>query len=285
MADNRRDKDVSALLHAPLGILIVIRCIEEMNRNRPRALLAEDLSEFVIDESDDLRFFALSAARLIELVVECVIDLSPYAPDYQQRVNALLSCGPSLQRATEQLLDAPGTANWFTDLDRKQQVWISPDGRPLAQAAFRLDLRPFGHDVPKPHRALWTSTSNDDYPGHWIHYLRMGEDHRPPPYHPWRLEVSPAARVYEIHGPEAWHTLCLASPLYAPDGSVMPNWEAVARIWDGVHLSVGGLLTTEGVRWSTPEGWTQLSSWTVECTVWLRWVFDHMERLPNIDVE
>ncbi len=130
--------------------------------------------------------------------------------------------------------------------------------------------------------ALWTSTSNDDYTSHWIPYLRWGEDHRPPPYHPWRLEVSPTVRVYEIHGPEAWHTLCLASPLYAPDGAVMPNWEAVAHIWDGVHLSVGWLLTTEGIRWSTPEGWTHLSGWTLESTVWLRWVFDHMERLPPV---
>jgi hypothetical protein len=216
-------------------------------------------------------------------VVECVIDLSPYASDYQQRVDALLTLGPSLQRAAEQFLETPGTANWFADLDRRQQVWLSDNGRPPAAVAFHPDLRPFRQEVPKPRRALWTSTSTGTCPSHWIPYLRWSEDHRPPPYHPWRLEVSPTARVYEVHGPQAWHTLCLESPLKAPDGTFVPNWDAVARMWDGVHLSVGGLLTTEGVRWSTPEGWTQLFSWSVESTVWLRWVFVQVERLPDTD--
>lgn len=280
---SRRDEEVSALLHAPLGPLLVIRCIEEINPNRLHTFLPEDFSEFVIEESDDLRFFTLSVERLSELVVECVIDLSPYASDYQQRIDALLACGPSLKFAAEQLLDAPGTSNWFADLDRRQQVWIAPDDRPPTRAAFHPNLQPFGERVPKPLRALWTSTCIGTCPSSWVPYLRWGEEHRPPPYHPWQLEISPTARVYEIHGPEAWHSLCLAFPLYGPDNRVMPNWEKVARTWDGIHLSVGGLLTTEQVCWSTPQGWTQLSRWNVESTVWLQWVFTQVEHLPDTD--
>ncbi len=214
MADNRSDKEVSALLHAPLGTLVVIRCIEEINESRPRAIVAEDFSTFAIKESDDLRFSTLSAERLIELVVECVVDLSPYASDYQQRVNALLACGPFLKLAAEQLLSVPGTANWFADLDKKQQIWISPDGRSPTQVSFHLDLHPFTQAVTKPTSALWTSTRVGNIPGSWIPYLREGEDRRRPPYHPWRLEISPTTHVYEVHGPEAWHSLCLAFPLH-----------------------------------------------------------------------
>lgn len=283
MANEERNRLISALLHAPLGCLIVIRCIEELNGNRPRALVAEDFSRFVIDENDDLRFFTLSAERLIELVVQCVIDLTPDAPDYWQRVNALLARGPSLRFAAEQLLDAPGTANWFASLDRKRQIWVSPDGSPPTHVSFRPDLRPFGDKVPKPRRALWTSTSVGTCPGSWILYLRWGEDRRPPPYHPWRLEVAPTAHVYEVHEPQAWHSLCMAFPLYGPDNLIMPDWRKVAQVWDGVHLSVGGLLTTEQLYWHTQQGWTHLFGWSVESTVWLRWAFTRVERLPDID--
>jgi len=283
MADNRSDKEVSALLHAPLGTLVVIRCIEEINESRPRAIVAEDFSTFAIEESDDLRFSTLSAEHLIELVVECVVDLSPYASDYQQRVNALLTRGPFLKLAAEQLLSVPGTANWFADLDKKQQIWISPNGCSPTQDSFRLDLHPFTQDVTKPALALWTSTRVGNIPGSWIPYLREGEDRRRPPYHPWRLEISPTTHVYEVHGPEAWHSLCLAFPLHKDNNYIMPNWEKVIRIWDGVHISVGGLLTTEQVCWGTTQGWTQLSGWGVESTVWLRWVFTQMECLPDVN--
>jgi hypothetical protein len=283
MAGKRRDEQVAALLHAPLGILLTIRFIEEINTTPFHPFLAEHFSELVIEETSNFRFNTLSTERLAELVVECVTDPSPHAPDYRQRVEVLLTRGPSLWRAAEQLLDAPGTANWFTDLDRGRQVWLSPDGRSPTPVTFSAELRPLGGQVPKPRGALWTSTSLGTCPSHWIPYLRKGEDSHQPPYHPWRLEVSPAANIYEIHGPQAWHSLCLASPYYGPDNIVLPNWEAVARTWDGVHLSMGGLLTSEGVRWSTPEGWTQITGWNVESTVWLRWVFDQLEHLPDTE--
>lgn len=283
MTCNGWDEHVSALLQAPRGILLLIRSIEECDSNRFRAHTAEHFSELVIEETGDLRFNTLSAERLSELIVECVNDLSPFAPDYQQRVRALLTRGPSLRYAAEQLLDASGTASWFSDLDRRGQIWLSPDGRPPTPVDFNPDLRPFMEEVPKPRRALWTCTSIGTYPSHWIPYLRWGEDHRPPPYYPWRLNVSPTARIHEVHISEAWRTLCLEFPLYAPDGIIMPNWETVARAWHGVHLSVGGLLTTEGVRRNANEGWTQLTDWNVESTVWLRWVFDQVERLPDAD--
>ena len=111
MIGNRRDEHVAALLRAPLGILLAIRCIEEINMNPFHPFLAEHFSELVIEETGDFRFNTLSTERLAELVVECVTDLSPHAPDYQQRVEALLTRGPSLWRAAEQLLDAPGAAS------------------------------------------------------------------------------------------------------------------------------------------------------------------------------
>ncbi|MDB5077170.1 MAG: hypothetical protein JWO42_3349 [Chloroflexi bacterium] len=258
-----RNAQVPALLNAPLGIQMVVRSLEEARREGYRVLSAE---------------------RLSELAVRCGLELSPYFPDYQERVRALLARAPSLQREAEQLLAIPGTADWFADLDRGRQAWISPDGRPpLGPSGFHPDLRPFGSDVAKPLATLWTSTSAGRCPSSWISYLRYGGEQRPPPYHPWRLAVDAAAQVYEIHGPEAWQALCLDYPKCTLDGAVIPDWEAVAKRWDGVHLSMGGLLTAQGVSRGGPGARTQLAGWDVESTVWLRWVFEGVERLPDVE--
>ena len=97
------------------------------------------------------------------------------------------------------------------------------------------------------------------------------------------------ARVYEVHGPQAWQALCLAYPapsrlaypVETPAALIEPDWQGVARDWDGIHLSVGGLLTTERVRWGRSGAQTHLFGWGVESTVWLRWVFGSVERLPD----
>jgi hypothetical protein len=71
----------------------------------------------------------------------------------------------------------------------------------------------------------------------------------------------------------------MAYPTCRPDALIEPDWQAVSQDWDGVHLSIGGLLTTERVRWGTPGHETHLFGWSVESTAWLRWVFGSVERL------
>ena len=138
------------------------------------------------------------------------------------------------------------------------------------------------------------------------------------PVKQWRLRVSDAARVYEINGAADWHRLCVEYParsardssdpeeshnegwaLYPlatlprdADGQdfatdmerwLTPNWSAVAADWDGVHLTLGGLLTAEKVRVASAAGWSMLRFWDMEQTMWLRWAFDDTERLPERD--
>ncbi|MCY3543078.1 MAG: hypothetical protein OXH22_03405 [Chloroflexi bacterium] len=138
------------------------------------------------------------------------------------------------------------------------------------------------------------------------------------PVKQWRLRVSDAARVYEINGPADWHRLCAKYPAgsardasdpsesdnegwtlyplatlprdseeqdFATDMAswLTPNWSAVAAEWDGVHLTLGGLLTAEKVRVASAAGWSMLRFWDMEQTMWLRWVFDDVERLPDRD--
>jgi hypothetical protein len=248
------------------------------------------LQKLATRNREDGYFDPLSAERLAEIIVQCGQDLSPYTADHQERVDALLAHGSSLRRDASLLLNAPATAGWFTNLDRRRQVWIARDDRPAELTYFSADLSPFGSGITKPRKVLWTSTSIGSCASGWIPYLRWGEDGREPPYHPWRLQVLSSARVYEVQGPQSWHALCLAYP--APSSSayslptskdlIEPNWQAIAHDWDGIHLSTGGLLTTERVIWGKSDARTHLFGWDVESTAWLRWVFDRVERLPDV---
>ena len=138
------------------------------------------------------------------------------------------------------------------------------------------------------------------------------------PLKQWRLRVSESARVYEIDSAADWHKLCANYPARSArdasdpevsdaagwgkyplatlprDGDerdfatdmdrwLTPNWAAVAEDWDGVHLTLGGLLTAGKVRCASGAGWSMLRFWDIEQTMWLRWAFDGMERLPERD--
>ncbi len=300
-----RHAHLDELLRSPLGVLIVARSMIEVGGTPPGMPVADHLGaaysandiafclrELVARHVGDGYFDSLTSERLTELIVQSGEDLSPYIADYRQRVDEILAHGSSLRRAASCLLDAPAAADWFANLGRNRQVWIARDNRPAEPNSFSADLRPFGAGITKPRRVLWTSTSAGSFPSMWIPYLRWGEDGREPPYHPWRLQVQSSARIYEIHGPQSWHALCLmyptastpAYPLPASKVLIEPDWQAVARDWDGIHLSTGGLLTTERVVLGKPNAQTHLFGWQVESTAWLRWVFDRVERLPDVDL-
>jgi hypothetical protein len=124
----------------------------------------------------------------------------------------------------------------------------------------------------------------------------------------WRLPVRTDARVWNINGPADWVRLVETYPKVATEPHsgwelpgpnqhrsdieqlllvphqhavridvehhVLPDWDAVARDFDGVHLSWAGFLTTEGyVSDLSDGGVTMLRYWGSERTLWLRDVF------------
>ncbi|WP_085970011.1 hypothetical protein [Beutenbergia cavernae] len=97
------------------------------------------------------------------------------------------------------------------------------------------------------------------------------------------VAVPPQARVYEITGPDAWADLCRRHPLDVTacrrhdwfrttgrDGAwVIPDWAAVGREYDGVHLTVAGYLTTAGRAVPVDGAASVLAGWDADRTVWL----------------
>jgi hypothetical protein len=104
----------------------------------------------------------------------------------------------------------------------------------------------------------------------------------------WPLAVADNARIFEIDSPGAWQALVSAYPRPATasyrhtwawtgwDGDwLVPRWSAVARDWDGVHLSVASYLSTAGNPLPIGTVRTMLAGWNPDQTYWLTDVLTH----------
>lgn len=111
----------------------------------------------------------------------------------------------------------------------------------------------------------------------------------------WAMEISSAARVLEISEPEDWRILVENFPRDVTgtnDGEWrswtgkagpwrLPDWERVATLYDGVHVTVGGYLSTSGLALPAAGGYTVLAGWVPGETLWLRDVSTRTERMGS----
>jgi hypothetical protein len=100
----------------------------------------------------------------------------------------------------------------------------------------------------------------------------------------WQVRPRAEARVYEVHDADAWVDLVRRYPLdvtygrrhvwYQTTGRagtwLIPDWRAVSRDWDGVHVSVLGYLTTATRALQVEQdAATMLAGWDPDETFWL----------------
>ena len=206
--------------------------------------------------------------------------------DHARIVQAVLAEGPGLVAMAREILAQPQTGWWFGPLDRAAQLWISRRGEPPVPEQLAVPHAPpdaWERYAQKPAGGLFTSTlvaGSSAVLAALAH--GTGDYHVALPLVLYRLVASPSARVFEVTGPEAWYRLCTSYPARGEDGRLVPDWSRVAQDWDGVHLTFGGLLAVEQVRVDTTAGWTELWGWDFEQTVWLRWSFTAVTRLPDL---
>ena len=198
-----------------------------------------------------------------------------------------------------EILAQPSGSWWFKPMDRERQIWVSRDGNPPSKDSLVTPSEsPTRWEcyALKPVGGMFTSTMIGDIsPMAATIDFGVG-DFRPwygkPPYAIWRMNVDESARIFEIHGPNDWHRLCVEYPAEGnsgrnePDfshdaGKLVPDWSKVARDWDAIHLSFGGYLTSEQVRVESEHGWTYHWAWHHEAALWLRWMFNGYERLED----
>ncbi len=228
----------------------------------------------------------------LHLAARTISHLSVWRQDHAEAIQAALAEGPRLLPVARDLLRRDTTRWWFGPFDRNAQIWVAPFDQGSAPApAVDPPRQPteFDRYIQRPFGALVTTTLIDGT----IPMLAaeregagdLGGTLRPPLVR-YRLSVSPAARIFSIDAPADWRRLCESFPATEPGGLhgglLTPDFGAVAREWDAVHLSFGGVLSAVQAPLDGPAGRTELDSWETEQTIWLRWAFDSVTRLPDV---
>lgn len=227
---------------------------------------------------------AAEPVNAIRLASAAVDEVTIWRGDHEAIVRDALNQGERLRELARAVLAEPAAGWWFAPLDREAQLWVSPleraDTPPHPVVPDRVPLG-WEHYAQKPIWGLFTSTEVDGSCSQLVAGGDLGSDLRPP-LACYRMTVNGSARVFEVDGPDAWHELCARYPNPGHAEPLVPDFAAMAEDWDGVHLTLGGLLTAEQVRITGPSGWSGLWGWEAEQTVWLRSVFDEAVRLPDI---
>lgn len=259
------DSWVQQLCHSPTGCAF---------------LLTVEENDLAPDVAADLH-----VAMHLSSVAVNAIDI--WAADYPRSVNVALEHGPRLMPLAKKILEQPAATSWFAPVQRAAQwVILGDDGYVTPAQLVTPSSPPSGWEryAQKPAGAEYSSTAVNVTCAILIAMEHQaGDFYLTFPLRRYRLRASLSARVYEVDGPQAWHQLARRYPALDDEGRTVPDWGLVAGDWDAVHLSLGGLLTTQLVRVEGPDGFTELQSWDAEQTAWLRWCFDEVERLPDLD--
>ena len=275
---NELEKRVEAILNAPLGCVFMLGV--EASGLTPEAAAAPE-----------------NCLRLAAMAVD---SISPWAAGHAQAVVEALERGGRLGDLARSILEHPASSWWFQppDLDRQCWIykplglnydsWLSSAETPTDTANWRRPASPpsnWERYAQKPLGNQVTSTLFGNISSELMAYdERAGDYHCPFPLECWELEIQQDVRVYEVHGAESWHELCVSYPaVYKEDGLLVPDWGAAAEDWDGVHMSFGGLLSSEQARYESPEGWSMHNWWHAERTYWLRSLVTTARRLPNYE--
>jgi hypothetical protein len=202
----------------------------------------------------------------------------------------------SLRPLAELVAQAPAAGWWLEPVAREHQRWLGCTHHPtLARGEAAAEAvrtagyigawwsGPLGDTV-------WTSRGDLDLNGLPAVGLACAEDpFGEEDFDVWALQADPRARVYEVNAPSDWARLAGTYPLAIEVSQewerwtgregpwVKPDWPAVAQDWDGVHVSIGGYLTTVGQA----IGDTLLAGWDADQTLWLRDVFTDVRPLTT----
>ncbi len=224
-------------------------------------------------------------------------------PDGDDLLCALPEVRDALARVADHLVASPHVQAWDAPLDASDQWHLVWDGRVLPRpdlsrwrAAVRAGDEQAARERPADPTASWsgewwstpphglvvtTGTFGDAGPvGLWLvedfSGARVVEAQR--------VAIDPAARVFEVAGPEDWAELCRRFPLEVTaekrhdwyrvtgrDGRwVIPDWSAVADRFDGVRLGIGGYLRAATMAIPVDDDTASvIAGWGPGSTYWL----------------
>ena len=269
MNDNQTEQRVQGLLDSPLGCLF---------------LLEADALGLTPQLASQPNICFPRAARDIGILDRNIQDNPAVVAEVLER-------GRSLGPLARSILEYPGSSWWFASIDLDHQVWLADEHIPPDTANWtRPNSPPNGWERSAQIPVGFQLTSTG-YGG--VVSLLVSNDHGAGdmgwrlPLECWELRVLSDVKVFEVHGAEDWHQLCLRYPARGRDNAgqdedrLVPDWGAAALDWDGVHLSFGGLLSCEQRRYERDGQWSMHENWHAETTYWLNNIETKSTQLPD----
>jgi len=269
---------------------------------------------FTMADRNNLGVDALAdAGTACVLASRALSELNPWAGDgsaartREQALDVVLS--RSVRELVDNVLADPRNSWWSAPLDRTRQLFLRGQDDQLADPRqIPVPVGPIsGWETyaQKPERAVITTTElpvgeNEEIRSGGHAGLACGGGDWSPvyPVGQYRLQVAADARVFEVHSAADWHALAAGygdpgthrgsdanlRDSAGIDNGLAPTWSAVAADYDGVHLSLAGMLTAVQAPLSGALiGTTTLWAWDWECTHWIRSVFTVTETLPALE--
>lgn len=303
----------SRLLEAPVGVAVLAK-LEGVHR-RDAAWFGGPKGcdpAAVVDAVETVHGMTLGA--LLDLALEAARDIAaPWISDAPAELTEAYRCAPARAPLAEAVAARFGSALHRSVDGGSQEWWHIP--WPAGRLEEGVYFRNFG-DVYGAGEFTWAGLWTVTNPPMEIHdSLISAWEMDDLTVSRWQLPVPADARVFEIHQPADWVRLIeayphpavrphagweLPGPNHRPDGiaglveggynhaarasvgeHLVPNWQAVAQDYAGVHLSWAGFLTTEGyISDLDHEAVTMLRYWSSERTLWLADVFGEPQPLP-----
>ena len=273
------------------------------NEEKAQALLSSPAGcSFILDMSENLH---LGIERIADPNVSFWLASSAmdwcdvYADEgLQERLDMALDAAKDFTDLALEVVSNPLFAWWYEPLDLDNQIWTSPemshgtDGspfepKPFVPQSWRKPAPPNEDGDPVSDTYLQeTSTLRGGTTSQVTAFAIYAADHICAfPLAAWHVRFQQDVRVYEINHPSDWHALCLEFPHRAPDGRLVPNWQAVSDHWDGVHITLGGALSCEQARYESDGEWSKMLFWHTELTRWLNRIAVTGERIPDFQRE
>lgn len=181
----------------------------------------------------------------LRVAAACAEEVFRFRSDYDLTAPRVLALARGKAAQARALIDHPGAAWWFDDVDLRAQAWLSihgtPDkfiyGTPPDTMAWRRPDNPsrlWERYAQKPLGNQSTSTLYGPYLTSELVACdeRVGDYLCRFPLAWWSMRFFEDVRVFEIHGPSDWHDLCVRyTARGTEDNRLVPNWGAVSEEW------------------------------------------------------
>ena len=127
----------------------------------------------------------------------------------------------------------------------------------------------------KPDGGIWTSSYNEEFGSDWIRWMHSEQFYNNGHEDVYLLKPRDDAKIYTINSyTDLLHLIKQYPPIITVFGKFL-DFEAIAKDYDGIHLTYDGEIAT---RYTDD---IDLYGWDVECTLWFRWCFSSVEMLDK----